>query len=345
MEGIKKLFWWKGFGIRNKILISIIFSITVIIAAILISVITSETRRILANKQESVKNIINSVDNAFNQQMMQMDSYGALLTRDRYLNETIRTTLFTGETQELIKHIVNLKADMKLYNLVVCVPEGKVLADAMLEMKYAEEAKIDFLFERGKKWRTISSLVLENEKFWMKACVPIRERTKLIAIVIMYNEIGKEFVDEIEEITGAKIALLKVTGENKGKVVISAIPKMEGIEIENDSIKKALSTDKTDYILNYVVGDKTNIVGVKPLKNLKNEVIGISMNIVNTTDIIAMRRDLAKAIGITAIFGLIISFLMAFFTAWVLSKPILKLVEGTQRLASGDFSYRPEKRL
>jgi len=341
----------KGFGgflanikLRAKITFGIALQMILITIAILIAINHVIYKNMLQNKQEMVETTVGSVEAVIRDQRTSLERCSGFLSNNALFIDSINVYLFTGEHEDIQKQTLDIQKEMNVERIMVCHPKGNNQCEVIIDTQQKKECGASIptlpICIKAEEKGFATELLLEEDQFNLKLCRVIRRGQETLAYLIIDNILGSDLAHQIEEATGAEIALLKPTGSQLAKVVASAHDDLLGKDISGGSYQEMLSTKRITYQPDYKVDGEVHMVAYKPLFGANQEMIGTLMILVHMDDMIQLRQNTTKAMGTIGIVAILIGLLPNIFLVNNIMNPIQELLLSVQAIGDGNLSQR-----
>lgn len=192
----------------------------------------------------------------------------------------------------------------------------------------------------------------QNSGMVLEAAAPILDDSGHVLGVLYGGMLLSRNYDMVDRICNMVYGQEQYKGKPVGSATIFKWDKRISTTIKTEAGARAIGTrvssDVYDSVLEngerwvrraFVVND-WYIAGYEPIRNSRNEVIGMLYVGLLEQPYVAMKRNLISAALAFAGVGMAMAVGVAWNLGNSISRPVAKLVRGTERIAEGDLSYR-----
>ncbi|HAK89351.1 MAG: hypothetical protein A2X55_10560 [Nitrospirae bacterium GWB2_47_37] len=304
---------WKRLSIRHKITSIIVLTVVLVIVTIL-PVVSYMLKDALSKQQQgrltSVKNL---VLNLFDDYQGKVTGYAGLFSNDREIKDTLfYHTELAGEREHPLRAVTRLYKSFGIDSVEVGDRRGRVIAVAENPDRYDSDRSSDMLIKNALRGRVASGIELAEKGFIIRASAPVYyNESQLIGTITAGILLDNRLLSKIKELSSTDIIIT----DNKNSVVSSTYRDKASLDQEKHLIMR--------FPLNDVSGN-----GIGNVLILQEDRLPMILAKVHLT-IFA----LISAIAAVSIFVL-------FITMKKLTRPIVMLKEGAERIGMGEFGYR-----
>lgn len=304
---------WKRLSIRDKITSIIVLTVVLVIITIL-PVVSYMIKNALSKQQQSrLISVRNLVVKLFDDYQSKVTGYAVLFSNDREIKDTLfYHTELAGEREHPLRAVTRLYKSFGIDSVEVGDRRGRVVAIAENPARYDTDRSSDMLIRNALKGRVTSGIELTERGFVIRAASPVyyNER-QLIGTITSGILLDDRLLLRIKELSGTDI----VINDNKGRIISSTYRDKALTDMEKHLIMRFPLNDVSD----------SNIGNVLILQEDHLPLIIAKVHLIVFA--------LVSIIAAVSIFILLI-------TMRKLTRPIVLLKEGAERIGRGEFGYR-----
>ncbi len=261
------------------------------------------------------------------------------------LTDITRKAIFISDLKEIAENI-NKKDELSLLlefkgfffsglNIKIFSKDYELLAEYINSPVTVIKTKRDLkklpFFREGKNFEKSAGIFYENGRIIMVSTSPVLdpETYEFAGYVVIEKILGNEFGDYLKEKTGAEIVLYMLNGTP----ICSTLCGEEDRFVPEEKIfqrkKKEISINKHYFMYNFFY-----------IKSFENKVLGKVYVLTNIDDIKELDKLSIRNLIIAAVLLYVVVILLSFFSGSKMTKPILKIVSASKKIAEGKYDIK-----
>ncbi|MGA1796733.1 MAG: methyl-accepting chemotaxis protein [bacterium] len=336
--------WFRNMRLKTKLLLSVTLLIILITVSILVAVGRVINENMLANKQNTVKQTIASVEYLIEERISSLKQSVLFATQGRDFLDAINHASASGEYKKLGDQALTLQKEMHVERILVCRPVNgvtcKLMASTTDEKRPGDVIPTHRLCMESEVKGIASEFLVEEGGFSIKVCRQIKKGDGTLAFVVVDDVIGADLVHKIEAATGAEVAFLMHRGPNAGRVIASAHQRLVGTEISGEAFSTMQATHSVTYRSNFVDEGEVHMAAFKPILGRGNEVIGSLMILVHMDDVFDMKGNTVKAMSSIGLIAVVLGILAVILLVRGMINPLRQILSIAQAMGKGDLTQR-----
>jgi len=239
------------------------------------------------------------------------------------------------EIPQIQQEVINLKAVVDLDLLEVGDEQGLVMVGGSDLDEYGKDKSGDHLIQAALAGKAVIEAQLTPAGLLIKAVAPIKLQEKVLGTFTTGRYLDESFLEKIKKMTGVELFLFKKERAKEG--LIAATLAIDKAKLQN-AFNKILN-QKYAYV---TIDSRPYMVGIVSVVNVKKEVIATIRGARPRQQLIITIVEMRRFLILIGLVGIIVAWVIGYIFAKRITIPLQLLVQGTNKLATGDLSYRVE---